>query len=103
MAGRNKVTPVVEAASAPTDAVATTRGEGGSSGAPSSAEQAFTEDVMRRYQSYGWQTIHVEDGDTDLPGIHAAITKARHEPATRTPALALYKTRPHLAFIHAAI
>ena len=25
---------------------------------------SFTEDVEKRFQSYGWETIHVENGDS---------------------------------------
>ncbi|KAK3994707.1 putative transketolase [Cladorrhinum sp. PSN332] len=39
--------------------------------------QAFTEDVLKRYESYGWHTLTVEDGDNDLAGIEAAIKKAQ--------------------------
>jgi len=39
--------------------------------------QAFTEDVLKRYESYGWQVLTVEDGDNDLEGIEAAIKKAQ--------------------------
>ncbi|KAL1864290.1 hypothetical protein VTK73DRAFT_5981 [Phialemonium thermophilum] len=39
--------------------------------------QAFTEDVLKRYESYGWQVLVVEDGDHDLEGIEAAIKKAQ--------------------------
>ncbi|TKA49849.1 putative transketolase, partial [Cryomyces minteri] len=38
---------------------------------------AFTEDVMKRFEAYGWHTQHVEKGDTDLEGIEAAIKKAK--------------------------
>jgi transketolase len=38
---------------------------------------AFTEDVMKRFEAYGWHTQHVEDGDSDLEGIEAAIAKAK--------------------------
>ncbi|KZM26554.1 Transketolase [Ascochyta rabiei] len=38
---------------------------------------AFTEDVMKRFEAYGWHTQHVEDGDSDLEGIEAAIKKAQ--------------------------
>jgi transketolase len=37
---------------------------------------SFTEDVGRRYEAYGWQVLHVEDGNTDLEGLEAAIRKA---------------------------
>ncbi|KOO32062.1 transketolase [Chrysochromulina tobinii] len=40
---------------------------------------AFTEDVMKRYEAYGWQTIHVEDGDTDLLALEQAIASAKAE------------------------
>ncbi|CAP72862.1 uncharacterized protein PODANS_2_2940 [Podospora anserina S mat+] len=39
--------------------------------------QAFTEDVLKRYESYGWHTITVEDGDNDLEGILHAFKKAQ--------------------------
>ncbi|KAF2259307.1 transketolase [Lojkania enalia] len=38
---------------------------------------AFTEDVMKRFEAYGWHTQHVENGDSDLEGIEAAIAKAK--------------------------
>ena len=38
---------------------------------------AFTEDVMARFEAYGWHTQHVKDGDHDLEGIEAAIQKAK--------------------------
>jgi len=38
---------------------------------------AFTEDVTRRYESYGWQVIWVEDGNNDIDGIDAAIIAAK--------------------------
>jgi len=39
--------------------------------------QAFTEDVLKRYESYGWQTLTVGDGENDLDGIEAAIKAAQ--------------------------
>jgi transketolase len=36
----------------------------------------FTEDVLKRYEAYGWQVLRVERGDTDLDAIDAAIQKA---------------------------
>ncbi|KAK4203270.1 putative transketolase : dihydroxyacetone synthase [Triangularia verruculosa] len=39
--------------------------------------QAFTEDVVKRYESYGWHTVTVEDGDNDLEGILNAFKKAQ--------------------------
>ena len=44
-----------------------------------STDLAFTEDVMKRYEAYGWQTLHVEDGDTDLGALQAAIDSAKRE------------------------
>ncbi|HYX19446.1 MAG TPA: transketolase [Thermoanaerobaculia bacterium] len=38
--------------------------------------QAFTEDVLGRYAAYGWQVLRVEDGNTDLEAIDAAIRTA---------------------------
>ncbi|KAJ5724348.1 hypothetical protein N7493_006076 [Penicillium malachiteum] len=38
---------------------------------------AFTEDVMKRYEAYGWHTVHVKDGDNDLEAIEAAIRKCQ--------------------------
>jgi transketolase len=44
-----------------------------------STDLAFTEDVMKRYEAYGWQTIHVSDGDTDLEGLQYALESAKRE------------------------
>lgn len=38
---------------------------------------AFTEDVMKRFEAYGWHVQWVKDGDSDLAGIEAAIQKAK--------------------------
>ncbi|CAG9949714.1 unnamed protein product [Clonostachys rosea f. rosea IK726] len=38
---------------------------------------AFTEDVVKRYESYGWEVLVVDDGDNDLNSIEAAIKKAQ--------------------------
>jgi transketolase len=38
---------------------------------------AFTEDVVKRYESFGWEVLTVGDGDNDLDGIEAAIAKAK--------------------------
>ncbi len=51
-----------------------------------------TEDVSKRYEAYGWQVLRVDDGDTDLNAIDAAITKAKAE-----------NTRPTLIFINTTI
>lgn len=39
--------------------------------------QAFTEDVWKRYEAYGWHVIEVKDGDNDLAGIEAAFKEAK--------------------------
>ncbi|KAL2220748.1 transketolase TktA [Thermoascus aurantiacus ATCC 26904] len=38
---------------------------------------AFTEDVMKRFEAYGWHTEWVKDGDHDLDGIEAAIRRCQ--------------------------
>jgi len=38
---------------------------------------AFTEDVTKRFESYGWHVQWVKDGDSDLQGIEDAIKKAQ--------------------------
>jgi len=38
---------------------------------------SFTEDVLKRYEAYGWHTIHVKDGNTDLAAIAKAIEEAK--------------------------
>ena len=40
-------------------------------------ELSFTEDVLKRYEAYGWHTLHVADGNFDLAGIEAAILAAK--------------------------
>ncbi|KAG6896110.1 hypothetical protein C0992_010251 [Termitomyces sp. T32_za158] len=40
---------------------------------------AFTENVEQRFLSYGWQVLHVNDGDSDLSAIYNAIAEARKE------------------------
>ncbi len=42
-----------------------------------STEIAFTEDVAKRYEAYGWHVQHVEDGNTDLEAIEKAIAAAK--------------------------
>jgi len=38
---------------------------------------SFTEDVLKRYQAYGWHVQHVADGNTDVDGIARAIEAAK--------------------------
>jgi transketolase len=40
-------------------------------------ELSFTEDVMARFQAYGFHCLSVEDGDGDLDAIDEAITAAK--------------------------
>jgi transketolase len=51
---------------------------------------AFTEDVGKRYEGYGWQVLRVEDGNTDLDAIEGALTQAEEE--TRRPSLIIVRT-----------
>ncbi|ERN40928.1 transketolase [Rubidibacter lacunae KORDI 51-2] len=44
-----------------------------------STDLAFTEDVGKRFEAYGWQVLHVENGNTDLPAIEQAIATAKAE------------------------
>jgi len=50
----------------------------------------FDEDVAARYAAYGWHVRTVENGDTDLDDIDAAIREARSE--TGRPSLIVVKT-----------
>jgi transketolase len=42
-----------------------------------STDISFTEDVSKRFEAYGWHTIHVKDGNSDLAAIAAAIEEAK--------------------------
>ena len=50
----------------------------------------FTEDVKKRFESYGFQVIIVADGDSDLKSIDRAIAKAKKE--LSKPSLIIVKT-----------
>ncbi|MGH9956146.1 MAG: transketolase [Pyrinomonadaceae bacterium] len=50
---------------------------------------AFSEDVPKRFESYGWHTVTVDDGN-DLDSIEAAINEAKSE--TTRPSLISVKT-----------
>lgn len=52
-------------------------------------EKAFTEDVGKRFEAYGWEHILVEDGN-DLEAIDQAIQKAKEN--TEQPTLVEIKT-----------
>ena len=38
---------------------------------------SFTEDVLKRYEAYGWHVQHVADGNHDIEAIHQAIEAAK--------------------------
>ncbi len=42
-----------------------------------STDIAFTEDVSKRFEAYGWHVLHVENGNTDLAAIAQAIETAK--------------------------
>ena len=42
-----------------------------------STDIAFTEDVSKRFEAYGWHVLHVENGNTDLDAIEKAIADAK--------------------------
>lgn len=50
----------------------------------------FTEDVEKRFESYGFHVQTVKNGDTDLDAIDKAITNAKNE--TEKPSLIIVKT-----------
>ena len=50
---------------------------------------AFTEDVGKRYEAYGWQVLHVHDGE-DLAAVDAAFAEAKAE--TRRPTFIVLHT-----------
>jgi transketolase len=53
----------------------------------------FSEDRVRRFEAYGWQTISVADGN-DLPSIEAALRSARADTTRPT----LIAVRTHLGY-----
>jgi transketolase len=54
-----------------------------------STRLCFTEDVAARFESYGWHTVHVSDGN-DLKAVDVALTAAQQE--THRPSLILVDT-----------
>ncbi|MCL2061064.1 MAG: transketolase [Firmicutes bacterium] len=54
-----------------------------------STDLAFTEDVGKRHEAYGWQVLRVNNGE-DTEEISAAITLAKKE--TQKPSLIIVKT-----------
>jgi transketolase len=55
-----------------------------------STDLAFTEDVGKRFEAYGWHVQVVEDGNTDLDAIHQAIQAA--QAVTDKPSLIKVRT-----------
>ncbi|MES1021759.1 transketolase [Gloeocapsa sp. BRSZ] len=55
-----------------------------------STDLAFTEDVGKRFEAYGWHVQVVEDGNTDLDAIHKAIEVAQS--VTDKPSLIKVRT-----------
>ena len=57
-----------------------------------STDLAFTEDRAARFEAYGWQVLHVEDGN-DLEAVDRAIQQAKGDPR---PSLIVCRT--HLGY-----
>jgi len=55
-----------------------------------STDLAFTEDVGKRFEAYGWHVLVVEDGNTDLDAIQKAIAAA--QAVTDKPSLIKVRT-----------
>lgn len=53
-------------------------------------ELAFTEDVKKRFEAYGWQVLSVSDGN-DLAAIEKALAEAKKD--TRRPSFIAIRTR----------
>jgi transketolase len=53
---------------------------------------AFTEDVGKRFEAYGWQVLRVEHGDTDIEAIDRAVIAAKAD-----------TTRPSFIMVHTTI
>jgi transketolase len=51
---------------------------------------SFTEDVEMRFKSYGWEVLHVENGNDDYAGIAASIEQAKKN--TTQPTLIRLRT-----------
>ncbi|MFE6989949.1 transketolase [Streptomyces pharetrae] len=54
---------------------------------------AFSEDVLKRYEAYGWHTQRIEpaeNGDVDVHALYAALTAARAE--TERPSIIAMRT-----------
>lgn len=62
---------------------------------------SFTEDVVKRFESYDWHTIVVGDGDSDFSSIEKAITEAKN--VTDKPTLIKVKTTIGMLFIFGSV
>ncbi|MFF0083931.1 transketolase [Streptomyces canus] len=54
---------------------------------------AFSEDVLKRYEAYGWHTQRIEpgtDGDIDVPALYTALKSAQAE--TERPSIIAMRT-----------
>jgi transketolase len=51
---------------------------------------AFTEDVAKRFEAYGWHVQRITDGNTDVDGIDKALAAAKAE--TGKPSIILVRT-----------
>ena len=51
---------------------------------------SFSEDVGKRYEAYGWQVLHVANGNEDLAGLARAIEQARSD--LSRPSLIIFRT-----------
>lgn len=51
---------------------------------------AFTEDVAKRYEAYGWHVVVVDNGDSDLEGIDKALKEC--QAVTDKPSIIKLKT-----------
>lgn len=57
-----------------------------------STDLSFTEDRGKRFEAYGWQVLHVDDGN-DVEAVDKAITNAKQDPR---PSLIICRT--HIGF-----
>ena len=57
-------------------------------------ELAFTEDVIKRYEAYGWNVIVVGGDGNDMAALEKALEKARQQKQRPT----LIKLRTHIAY-----
>lgn len=51
---------------------------------------SFSEDITKRFQAMNWQVLEVEEGNTDLAGLDAALQEAKTE--TAKPSLIIVNT-----------